>query len=566
MDALSQRPAVPDLLLRARELVSAGDAEAATTLATAVLDDALEAGDFRLQGEAMHCLAVAELRLLGRFDRALELAERATLCFQRCGDEPGECAALATHVIACVKLGRNERAMESALLSVRLAEHFVDPRSRVQAYHALGIAAYSGRNFDESRNAFQRAIQEARRCEPPLNEFELLVDLASTECLLFFTERNLGGTLPSLDAAARHVAECKRLLALCADDRTDYISLSPGSHVNNLLVLSMSALFLRIWTGDIVGARKMLGDYRDTACRNERPWTQATEYWGEAEIALLEGKLEYACACAERMISIAEVHGHETLTGIGYQLLSHACERRGDFVGALNAMKRLVRREQAARAESLKSRVSVIEWQIELRENREQVERLTTSARLFERLAQEQLREKREEVERLSTSSRLFEKLAMEDALTGLANRRALETALTAMLDALNDGHGQPLCIALIDVDRFKQINDRYSHHAGDEALKAVAQAFRKNVREGDFCARLGGDEFVLVLRASLADAENICRRIESDIADWDGGALAPGLRVTVSIGLAGAESGDTVASLLDRGDQRMYSLKATRA
>lgn len=540
MDSLQPRPAVPDLLVRARALVSEGDAAAAVPLATRVLDDALEAGDFRLQGDAMHCLAVAELRLLGRFDRALELAERATLCFQRCGDEAGECAALSTHAVASVRLGRNERAMESALLAVRLAEQLPDPRRRVQAYHALGVAAYSGRNFDESRNAFQRAIQKARQCDPPLNEFELLVDLAFTECLLHFTERNLGGARLSLDAAMRHIAEAHRLLADAERKGAGNISLSPGSHANNLLVLRMSDLLIGIWTGDTVSASAALAEYRETARRNNRPWMRATESWGEAEIALVQGDLVRAGECAERMIAIAESHAHETLTGIGYQLLSHVCERRGDFAGALDAMKRLVRREQAARAESLKTRVSVIEWQIELRENRQQVERL-------------------------ATSSRLFEKLAMEDALTGLANRRALEAALETMLAEANTS-AAPLCVALIDVDKFKQINDRYSHHAGDEALKAVATALRQNVRDGDLCARLGGDEFVLLLRASLADAESICHRIESDIARWDGGALAPGLKVTVSIGLAGAESGDTAASLLGRGDQRMYSLKAARA
>lgn len=529
----------PDALIRARELVSAGDAQTAAPLATAVLDEALESGDFCLQGEAMHCLAVAELRLLGRFDRALELAERATFCFQRSGDESGECAALSTHAVASVRLGRNERAMESALLAVRLAEQLPDLRRRVQAYHALGVAAYSGRNFDESRNAFQRAIQKARQCEPPLNEFELLVDLAFTECLLHFTERNLGGARLTLDAATRHVAEAHRLLELARQDGADNISLSPGSHANNLLVLRMSDLLLGIWTGDTAGARVALADYRETARRNNRPWMRATESWGEAEIALAEGEIVLAAQCAERMILIAESHGHETLTGIGYQLLCHVCERRDDFAGALQAMKRLVRREQSARAESLKTRVSVIEWQIELRENRQQVERL-------------------------ASSSRLFERLAMEDALTGLPNRRALEGALTGMLADL-ESHQSPLSVALIDVDRFKQINDSFSHHAGDAALRAIAQAFRQNLREGDFCARLGGDEFVLALRAEPEVAANICQRIEADIADWDGGPLAPGLRISVSIGLAPAAPGDSVEALLDRGDARMYQLKSMR-
>lgn len=522
------KPMTHPKLSEARAQVSAGDAAAALPLAKTVLDEALEAGDFALQGHAMHCLAVLYLRLQGQFDLALEQAEHATLCFQRVEDVPGECAALATHAIAAVRLGRHERAMESALLAVRLSETLDDLPRKVLTYHALGVAAYSGRNFETSRNAYQRAIQLALQCDPPLNVFEMHVDLAFTECLLYFNERNFGGQRLSLDALARHVAEAQRLHAQDPGN----ISLSPGSHVNNLLVMQLSDLLLKIWQGDVVDFRDALRDYGETARRNNRPWLLATEAWCEAEIAIVEGDPDRAAACAARMIEIALASRHETLTGIAYQLACWIAQLRGDAEGALAALKDLMRREQAARAESLRSRVSVIEWQLALRQNQN-------------------------EVRKLASETRLFERLAMEDALTGLPNRRALEAHLEQHYDAsARAGH----CLALLDVDRFKEVNDRHSHLVGDEVLKAVAGAFLRNVRQEDFCARLAGDEFVLLLRSTLPEAEQICARIRADVAN--GLPHRPDVKPSISIGLIGLDQQESVTAALARADAAMYAAK----
>jgi diguanylate cyclase (GGDEF)-like protein len=259
----------------------------------------------------------------------------------------------------------------------------------------------------------------------------------------------------------------------------------------------------------------------------------ATEAWGEAEIAIVENDLAHASACAARMIDVALAHRHETLTGIAHQLASWIAQLRGDAGDALSALKNLIRREQAARAESLKSRVNVIEWQLALRHNRH-------------------------EVEKLASANRLFEKLAMEDALTGLPNRRALEARLET-------DFGRPMqaerCLALVDVDRFKDINDRHSHQVGDEVLQAVAAAFRRNVREADFCARLAGDEFVLLFHCDLPAAQQICARIQAELAS--GLAHRPAVRMSVSIGLVRVNAVEPATQALARADAAMYSAKA---
>ncbi len=168
-------------------------------------------------------------------------------------------------------------------------------------------------------------------------------------------------------------------------------------------------------------------------------------------------------------------------------------------------------------------------------------------------------------MERLESDSRLFEKLAMEDALTGLANRRALEGRLQEWLPLA--AGAPPLCLALVDVDRFKQVNDRHSHHIGDEVLKSVAAIFRHNLRDGDFAARLAGDEFVIAMPSTtLAQAEDVRARLHAAVMRHPWAALSAGLQVSLSIGLAQAQPGESVEAALTRSDPAMYSSKRAAA
>lgn len=518
------------VLHTARRLVSDGDGHRATELTLRVLDHALDVGNFELQGDAMHCMAVTELRILGRFERALDLSERAAICYRRVHADAGESAALAVHAVAAVRLGRHERAMESALLAARLAESVGEAPKLVTAYQALGVAAYSGRNFDESRNAYQRAIRHASEAATPLNAFELHVDLASMEAFSYFTERGLSGRRLALDGLERHVREAELLLVDGGN-----ISLSPGSHTNNLLVHSLSSTFHAVWTG-ASNALEHKERFAAIARDAQRPWFGAVAQWIDAEIALGQSRLENARLCAQEMIRIALSHSHETLVANGYNLLSHVCQRQGDLKGAIEALQALARREQVARAESLRSRVAVIEWQMDLRRQERQLERL-------------------------ESDSRLFEKLAMEDALTGLANRRALHTHVKRWFPRIEDSSAA--CVALVDVDQFKQVNDRYSHQVGDEVLKIVGRLLRTNVREGDVAVRWAGDEFVLVLPATkLVQANEMRARFHDAVARYDWESVAPGLQMSLSIGIAEAHTGETFESTLERADAEMYANK----
>ncbi len=147
---------------------------------------------------------------------------------------------------------------------------------------------------------------------------------------------------------------------------------------------------------------------------------------------------------------------------------------------------------------------------------------------------------------------------SLEDPLTGLANRRAIEERLPEIVSG-----AACVTLAVIDVDCFKSVNDDYSHQVGDDVLRGVARLLARHCRSEDLVARLGGDEFVVAfVGLSAKRAGAILERLRTSVADscWD--LIAPGLRVSVSVGAAYAQSGISAEVLMGRADQALRGAK----
>src|SRR5690606_1937736 len=151
---------------------------------------------------------------------------------------------------------------------------------------------------------------------------------------------------------------------------------------------------------------------------------------------------------------------------------------------------------------------------------------------------------------------------ALHDSLTQLANRRAL-------LKELADEHsrtqrtGRPFALAMLDIDHFKDINDRFGHQAGDEVLKAVAELLRSQCRDLDIPARIGGEEFAIVFpETSAASALPALERIRRGIAALDLGLDVDDIRLTISTGVADAGEAGGVEALMEEADARLYRAK----
>lgn len=154
---------------------------------------------------------------------------------------------------------------------------------------------------------------------------------------------------------------------------------------------------------------------------------------------------------------------------------------------------------------------------------------------------------------------------AMLDPLTRLWNRRAAQPLLNALLHR-SDEEQADLSVCLIDLDRFKQINDGHGHHSGDRVLRSIARRFVDSLRKHDVVCRLGGDEFLAILPgANLEQATRAAERLREAVGDAPIalGADAP-VRVTVSIGCASRRSGEDTDShaLLRAADEALMGSK----
>jgi diguanylate cyclase (GGDEF)-like protein len=168
----------------------------------------------------------------------------------------------------------------------------------------------------------------------------------------------------------------------------------------------------------------------------------------------------------------------------------------------------------------------------------------------------------RQQIDELQQELDKASRLLRHDQLTGLLSRRGLEelfdkeAARAARL-------ARPLCLAVLDLDNFKQINDELGHKAGDEALRYCAEAIRRNLRPQDGAGRYGGEEFVIVYpETGLEQAATALDRLRRELADTAFRAGGQDMAITFSGGVTAWQAGESAEAVLERADEAMYRAK----
>lgn len=525
---------VMQVLHQAQLALKHGDMAHSLALAKSALARAQSAQDLPAEARALLSLSQAD-RMVSRFRRAQETAQRAATLFQMCEDPRGEAEALATLSHTLSVMGHSEEGVEAALLGLKLNSD-APALSLAMSYNYLGVAYAHGWSFDRADAAYQRAIALLEDNGHAVEAYLPRVNQRAMEVARCFFDRYYDGQFRSLE----RLGELRRASARSAQVPPNVLVFQ-GAHLKTKTLLGLSDGFEACWLGSLAVAQSHADFAQAAETRGDaNPSVTLVELWLRAEIAWAAQDWQLAEYHCHRMMQLAMSIDNEFMVSIAYLLLAQILSTQGKERAAQMQLRALKMRENALRHAAMQQREQRIEWQLQARASR-------ATAR------------------RLAQHAQQLEQLAMEDPLTGLFNRRYLERMAPDLLRKGGE-RGLSPAMAFVDVDHFKRINDRFSHRVGDAVLQEIGQILRSFVREGDVPVRLGGDEFVVAFaHVEVAAAQGLAQRIQDAVEAHPWERLQPGLSVSVSVGVAGSQSGDCLKNWLHRCDMGMYVEKDTR-
>lgn len=468
-----------------------------------------------------------------RYRAAYDLFMQASQRAHDAGALASEARALALLAYAAATLGHSEEAIETAMLASRLARACpADTALGIQVGNYLGIALLWNGSHEGAEAVLAQTYEQARQDARGGLFWHPQINRGLNEAYRLFALRHM----------ARQAPQPRRLQTMLDTLEAHAATRPPAPEPAPLMARGLGTWLRSLaaaWAGDAAMARLHEQDLL-SVCKSHTgvPMLAAMAHWLRAELALGLGRHEEALLAARQLSLLTQGIGHQPLQRIALLLQADLHEMSGRPAAALECLRQQQQREHQLRQVSMHHRRNVAALRFELRQHKQEVQSLKHSAQLLQRLS-------------------------MEDALTGLANRRSLERLLGQALEQSTD---EALFVAVVDVDQFKSVNDCHSHQVGDLVLKTLAGLFQQLLRGEDLAGRWGGDEFVLAFRAAdEAQAQAVAERLRRAVLLHPWEALAPGLCVSISLGLTEARPGDDLDALLLRSDLGMYAHKRQR-
>jgi diguanylate cyclase (GGDEF)-like protein len=479
-----------------------------------------------------------------------------------------------------------QRLDDAFLLHERIAARTDVQRTPTDLYISQNSRAITRKlllQTDDMLRDFYRAHTVAHTCESPGPRLMALVNLGGVHADLYNLVEAQALSAEGLDlaeAAGAWVAfavaglnllvvyeglgdieRCRAVLArlLAREGR-----LPPQTLRRHAQCLAMACLAV----GDLVGARRWLdeaisnqaglGDAKSDFARVSAGWLMAHGRHAEAR-AVIEERL--ACCNGVQDQPYPRMRLLQTAT--------NACEQLGDPWAALRYLHESHTLHEALVGRTVRARFIALEAAHEVETTRQERDRARAAADAAEhdrqRLAalNDALENKVAEAE---TLQRQLREQALRDPLTGLYNRRFLSEAGASRIELANR-NCTPLCVALIDIDHFKQVNDKYGHEAGDQVLVVFASLLHQRLRRSDIVCRFGGEEFLLLVDPCTEDAVRLL--LDELLDKFRAVAFSTGRDEftgrTFSAGVAVlAEDAADFEALVKIADDRMYRAKST--
>ncbi|MEO8103451.1 MAG: diguanylate cyclase, partial [Betaproteobacteria bacterium] len=550
------------------------DSSASIALARQALERATAAHDDRAQAWALLTCGYHGMRYVTP-TQGLPMLEKARQFFERFGDRHGL-------IVAIIGISRcwwmQGRIRDSLDLLLPLRADGMQLLTQEERGMLLNGVAGCYSLLGEPAQAFAYMYQALRESSPARNNgFDVvlycnlsheLLSLGDYEegltyaqegidrCTRINNPRLLGvllvnrmTCLTDLNRAGEALADVRRLLAMPAnvDGRG---ATSPAFELMALVALR---------AGDLTLGETLI----------ERARASVTDEWqdderlelaiAESELSRLRGDAAQAVRQLEQAMPLPAGEVGLRVRCLFFEALADAHERSGNAAQALHYLRawQALHLEQAHLASQARHQAASLKTELmRLQRQRDEIDarqRTTEKARSELETTNQQLAQKIRQVQSLQESLR---EQAVRDSLTGLFNRRYLSDVLPGML-ALSQRDGRPLCVAIIDLDHFKTVNDLHGHLIGDEVLKAFAALLLAHLRKSDVVCRFGGEEFcILMPRTSEAQGhrkiETLLKQWRTERLDLDGQQLT---KQTFSAGVAdsvsGTSAGETPAAVL---------------
>ena len=515
----------------------------------------------------------AQLRVRD-LNKAVERAVYACSVFKELGEVNEQVRAQVMIAWCQCDLARYEESHDSAMKALDLALEHESEIGICAGYLQLGITACQAGDLLDSVEYLETSLEQARKLNDPLLRIRALSNLAAVygdlrdydkatslmnEVFMLLARNVININLNIVEGNYAGFIVQKSILAYEAGQHKQAIEFAETARMvltpvvermrqqGDLVVLSRSLNNVAKTSailGDIERAKSIKRDLKRHSREIGTDHAKGLYQNLCGFLAMIEGNHKRSARCYALAAALFSRLNTKTLAHNALVDATNAYERCGDYRNAFENLRAAHRLEQAQKMHEGVRRFQALNVKLAVEKARHENEILRVKNEVLHERAQE------------------LETKAVLDGLTGCLNRIGLE-------ENLIDTHSRVIredlkaFVAVLDVDHFKQVNDTFGHLIGDDVLREISKIMRDSVRRTDTVGRFGGDEFLLILEQdSLDQALFVIERVHEAIRESQWDSIAPGLKVTASIGITTIVPHQPIASILQVADEYLYEAK----
>ncbi|MEJ2045562.1 MAG: diguanylate cyclase [Reinekea sp.] len=523
---------------------SNGNYTGGTALALDVLEHARQQNMSVLEGEAMLLIAM-QLRQQGKYQEAVQYCQSSINIWQHQQNIPQLARAFNEKAIIYVDLGLLDEALESLTQGTEAARITKDSTLLYWAYNRTGLVLSHLQKYDDAKNFLMRALMLAQ--DLGLEERFCILNNLSDFCVntireLFSNQKDHKKQIQTLiEEGLLHAQQAIKLARQ-----------SQNPYRESMVLCNYGAL--QAYNGDYSGARHNALLAQQLAQQNNYAALANDAELLIARISWLYGNTTEAICIFGNVLQEMIRQGDRLNILNMHMEMSQVYQEIGETAKALEHYKLYHEMERKQRSAIAASRARLMTFASELSDTRRELERIRMQSEL------KQLQMEESEAEKLALKEvieDLNQKIHIDD-LTCIWNRRFMMNQLKQAIEDQDN-----FCIALVDVDHFKKINDTYGHQRGDVMLLNLAQLIQRMLPEETIVARYGGEEFMILFhQRGLSDTYYWCNKIRQQVQSDETCQLNKTEFITISIGVAEKHTDDVLEALIERADKALYHAK----